>query len=571
MRWLRKRFALSHRGAVDLVKGSLACAFQNFALMLPVGLVYSFLMYAVSGRGFSDRTALMYLGGCFGCAVLILVATWFQYNGTFLATYRESGIRRITLAERLRKIPLSFFSHKDLSDLTASIMNDCAQLETSQSHFVAPLAGSIISTSIIALSLFLIDVRMALAALWVLPVAFGIVGFSAKVQQGFSRRSLSARLSCEEGVQEFLECMKDLRSNNYTATYLDGLTDKVQLVERRAMSSELGTAIFVVSAYLVLKVGIASVALTGAVLYSRGSLGVPVFVLFLLTASRLYDPLEVSLQNLAAIIATRSGIDRMNGIYSQPLQTGREELGNKGCDVEFRNVGFSYDGGQTVLRDVSFTARQGEVTALVGPSGGGKTTTARLIVRFWDVQQGAITIGGMNIAEIDPETLMSLCSVVFQDVILFNNSIMENIRVGKKDATDEECIAAGKLANCGEFAEKLPDGWNTLIGENGCELSGGERQRISIARAFLKDAPIILLDEATASLDAENEGVIQSALSRLIRNKTVIVIAHRMRTVMGADKVVVLSGGTVAEQGRPEELLRSGGIFAHMVKTQGAI
>ena len=561
MRWLH----LSHQGKIDLVKGCILCAIQNFTLMFPVGLIYSFMMYLLSG---DNSSGIIYLGLCVLCAVLILIATYFQYNATFLATYQESGRRRVSLAERLRKIPLSFFSHKDLADLTASIMDDCAKLETSQSHFVAPLIGSIISTSVIALSLFIVDSRMALAALWVLPVAFGIVGFSARVQEGFSRRSLSARVSCEEGVQEFLECAKDLRSNNYTSKYLEGLTEKVKLVESRAMSSELGTAIFVVSAYLVLKIGIASVALTGAVLYSRGSLSVPVFLLFLLTASRLYDPLEVSLQNLAAIISARSSAGRLTEIYSQALQTGSETLSNNGYDVEFRNVSFGYDGAGTVLHDVSFTARQGEVTALVGPSGGGKTTASRLIMRFWDIQQGKILIGGMDISEIDPEALMSLCSVVFQDVILFNNSILENIRIGRKNATDEECIAAGRLANCEEFAERLPDRWNSLIGENGCELSGGERQRISIARAFLKDAPIILLDEATASLDAENEGVIQSALSRLIRNKTVIVIAHRMRTVMGADKVIVLSGGSVAEQGSPEELLRMDGIFANMVKLQ---
>lgn len=573
MNWLKRRFALSDKGTFDLIIGSLACTLQNLALMLPVGLIYSFMNHMIllsfAGKTLTENSAKFYISTAVIILCLMFMASFFQYNSTFLATYRESGIRRITVAERLRKIPLSFFAKKDLADLTASIMNDCAALETCQSHFAAPLIGSIISTSIISLSLLVIDWRMALAALWVLPVAFGIVGLSAKVQQKFSRRSLSARISCEEGVQEFLECSKDLRSNNFMNAYVDGLTGKVKEFERRSMSSELGTAIFVVSAYLVLKLGLASVALTGAILFSEGSLKMPEFLLFILAASRLYDPLEVSLQNLAAIISTRSGVDRLNEIFDAKIQTGSEKLTNKNYDIEFRNVSFSYEDGEEVLHDISFTAKQGEVTALVGPSGAGKTTAARLITRFWDVTKGNIFIGGINVKDVDPEKLMSLISVVFQDVILFNNSVLENIRIGRKNASNEEVIEAGKLANCEEFVSRLPDGWKTPIGENGCELSGGERQRISIARAILKNSPIILLDEATASLDAENETVIQSAISRLIKNKTVLVIAHRMRTIMGADKVIVLADKKIAEHGTPEELMKLDGIFANMVKTQG--
>ena len=290
--------------------------------------------------------------------------------------------------------------------------------------------------------------------------------------------------------------------------------------------------------------------------------------MFLLLVSRLYDPLQSALQNLAAIIATGTNVSRMNEILDHPLQTGKIKLTNKGCDIEFKNVGFAYNSGETVLKDVSFTAKQGQVTALVGPSGGGKTTVSRLAARFWDAQQGKITVGGMDVSETDPETLLSLYSIVFQDVTLFDNTIMENIRIGRKDATDEEVLAAAKLANCDEFALRLPDKWNSMIGENGCELSGGERQRISIARAFLKDAPIILMDEATASLDVENETLIQTALSRLIRDKTVLVIAHRMRTVAGADKIVVLKDGVVAEQGSPDKLLSENGVYSRMVHLQ---
>lgn len=379
---------------------------------------------------------------------------------------------------------------------------------------------------------------------------------------------MAARIACEDGIQEYVETMADLRANNAQDTYFQGLAGKIRAMEHRAIISEFGTATFVVSAGLVLRLGMATTALAGAWLLTRGELDVLTFFLFLLTVSRLYDPLEGSLQNLAAIIATSTNIQRMNEIMDCPVQTGAEQLTNSGCDVTFDHVGFAYNDGEAVLRDVSFTARQGEVTALVGPSGGGKTTVSRLAARFWDATRGRITVGGMDVSQIDPETLMGLYSIVFQDVTLFNNTLMENIRIGRKDATDEEVLSAARLAKVDEFAEKLPDGWNTNIGENGCQLSGGERQRVSIARAFLKDAPIILLDEATASLDVENETAIQTSLSRLIQNKTVLMIAHRMRTVAGADKIVVLKDGAVAEEGSPAQLRQSGGIFAHMEQLQ---
>ena len=388
------------------------------------------------------------------------------------------------------------------------------------------------------------------------------------MQKKLSRKATAAKVACEDGIQECMEAMPDLRANNAEERYLSGLEKKIRAVESRLVRSELGTAVFVVSAGLVLRLGIATTALAGAALLVKGELDVLTFFMFLLVVSRLYDPLEGTLQNLAAIIGTNSNIERMNEILDCPVQTGSEQLTNRNCDIVFDHVGFSYQSGETVLRDVSFTAKQGEVTALVGPSGGGKTTVSRLAARFWDIDRGRITVGGMDISGIDPEKLMSLYSIVFQDVTLFDNTILENIRIGRKDATDEEVLAAAKLANCDEFAEKLPDKWNTDIGENGCALSGGERQRISIARAFLKDAPIILLDEATASLDVENETLIQTALSRLIRNKTVLIIAHRMRTVAGADKIVVLADGVVAEQGSPNKLYAKNGLYTHMVDLQ---
>ncbi len=566
---LQRKYALSRQGAVDLIKGCAACAAQNIAFMVPVALLY-FLVADLMGGGIQGGRIAFYIAGCVLALGLILLTTWVQYNATYFATYVESGVRRLTLAEQLRKLPLSFFGKKDLADLTSTIMADCTFLETAFSHFIPELAGSICSTTLVSISICFYDWRMGLAALWVVPVAFAIVALSSRVQKKLSARQMDAKMACADGIQECIETLRDLKANNAEDRYLQGLDKKIKAVEKRAIVSELGTAVFVVSAQMVLKLGIATVALVGSILLVQGSLDVLTFFLFLMAVSRLYDPLQSALQNLAAIIAAGTNIARMNEILYHPIQTGTDVLTNQGCDITFDHVGFAYEGGETVLRDVSFTARQGEVTALVGPSGGGKTTVSRLAARFWDISQGKITVGGMDISQVDPEKLLSLYSIVFQDVTLFDNTILENIRIGRKDATDAEVLAAVRAANVDAFAEKLPDGWESRIGENGCELSGGERQRISIARAFLKDAPIILLDEATASLDVENETAIQSALSRLIRDKTVLVIAHRMRTVAGADKIVVLDGGTVAEAGAPEALYRQGGIYAHMADLQNA-
>ena len=559
--------ASSPEGAKGLVKGVLACAFQNMAFMLPTGLLYLLVKDLLAGS--TSGRSTFYLLGCVGCFVLILLTTWFQYNGTYFTTYKESGTRRLTLAERLRKLPLSFFGKRDLADLTSTIMADCEVLEKDCSHFIPGLFGSLISTVLIALSLFAFEWRMALAALWVIPVSAAIVVGSYRVQDKVQARTMAAKMACADAFRSTSR-LRDLKASNAEQRYLSGLSDKIRAVEKQSIVAELETALFVSSAGMVLKLGIASVALTGSVLLVQGSIDVLTLFLFLMAASRMYDPMQGALQNLAAVIAMRTNVGRMNEILDASLQTGSEQLTNQGCDIVFDHVGFAYNSGEAVLQDVSFTAKQGEVTALVGPSGGGKTTVSRLAARFWDYQKGSITVGGMDVSRIDPEKLMSLYSIVFQDVTLFDNTILENIRLGRKDATDEEVLAAAKLANCEEFAEKLPDKWNTNIGENGCALSGGERQRISIARAFLKDAPIILLDEATASLDVENETAIQEALSRLIKNKTVLIIAHRMRTVAGADQVVVLSGGIVAEQGSPAELYARKGLYAHMVDLQSA-
>ena len=565
---LMHRYALSRRGAKDLIKGVVACTLQDISFMFPVTLLYLFVKDLLANN-LKDKT-LFYVIGAVVCLIIVFTITLWQYNSTFLATYVETGTRRITLAEKLRKIPLSFFSKKDLADLTSTIMADCTYLETAFSHFIPPFAGSMISTVIIAISLLFFDVKMAIASLWVLPVAIIIVVSTAKVQQKLTQKSMDAKMDAANGIQECIDTIADLKSNNAEKRYLVSLDDKIDNVEKRALKGEFGTAVFVSCAQMVLKLGIATTALAGSALLIKGEIDVLTFFVFLLLVSRLYDPMQAALQNLAAIISTKTNVDRMNEILDHDVQSGDSKLTNNGYDITFDNVSFSYNNNEKVLDNVSFTAKQGEITALVGPSGGGKTTVSRLAARFWDATSGNITVGGMNISNVEPETLLSLYSIVFQDVTLFNTSVAENIRLGKKDATDEEVLVAAKLANCDEFVQKLANGYDTEIGENGCNLSGGERQRISIARAFLKNAPIILLDEATASLDVENETLIQTALSKLIENKTVIVIAHRMRTVENADKIVVLSDGKIAECDTPNKLMQKDSIFKHMTELQTA-
>ena len=436
------------------------------------------------------------------------------------------------------------------------------------SHYVPQFYSSVISACIVAIGMFAFDWRMALAALWVLPVAVVIVWLSKRAQNHFTRKQVEAEIALQDGIQENLETIRDLKSNNAEKKYLKGLNKKIDAVEGRHIKSELGTAMFVVPAQMVLKLGIATVALVGGMLLMDGSLPLVTFFMFLLVVSRLYEPMAGSLQNLAAMNSMQVNIDRMNEMENTPELGGGAEFHPDGYDIEFKDVGFAYNSGETVLDGVSFTAKQGEVTALIGESGGGKSTAAKLAARFWDVDKGSVTVGGVDVKSVDPEALLKAYSIVFQDVTLFNNTVMENIRIGKRGATDAEVLKAAKEAQCDEFVNKLPQGYDTVIGENGSMLSGGERQRISIARALLKDAPIVIMDEATASLDAENETQVQTALSALIKDKTVLIIAHRMRTVDGAEKIVVLQGGRVAEQGTPEDLKAKGGIYARMYELQ---
>ena len=567
LKYLMHKFALTEQGAKDFIKTLLMNVLSNIALMIPVWLLY-ILVDDLLEEGIPASHYYLFIFGSLGIIVALGLIYYIQYHCSYFLTYKESGKRRIALAERLRKLPLSFFSHKDLTDMTHVIMNDATAIEQSFSHFMPNFYGSMISTVIVMIPIFIADWRMGLASLWVVPVSILIVFASRKAQNYFNRKKDKADLELQNNVQECIETIKDLKATNSEKEYMIKIKTNVRLVEKFHIQSELGVALFVVTAQMILKLGIATTALVGSILLIDGSLDMMIFFMFLLLVSRFYEPMATALQNLAAINSTFLNIERMNEFYNCPIQTGKDSFIPKNYDISFEDVKFGYDKDENVINGVSFTAKQGEVTALVGPSGCGKSTISKLCSRFWDVDDGTIKLGGEVIKNIDPECLLKNYSIVFQDVNLFNNTIMENIRIGRKDATNEEVKEAAKKANCDEFVSKLPDGYNTYIGENGAELSGGERQRISIARALLKDAPIVLLDEATASLDAENETIVQEAISNATKGKTVIVIAHRMRTIENADKVIVLNEGKVAEEGNPQELIKKNGQFAKMVSLQ---
>lgn len=562
-----KKFALSEQGAKDFIWAVVSCVVSDLVMMLPVCLLYLIVDDFIKGE-VPQSHYYVYGFGILLALILIFLASLWKYNATYFATYKESGARRIRLAEKLRKLPLSFFGKKDLADLTNTIMGDCATIEQMMSHYVPQFYASVISTCLIAVSMFSFDWRLALAAMWVLPVSLVIVAASKKVQAYFVRKQSDAQIAVADGIQECLETVRDLKSNNAEHKYLEGLNKKIDKLEGRHIKSELGMAMFVTPAGMILKFGIATVALVGSILLIDGSLSLITFFMFLLVVSRIYEPLNGALQNLAAMNTLQVPVERMGEIENGYVQEGENSFAPKGYDIVFDNVGFAYNAGETVLDGVSFTAKQGEVTALIGESGGGKSTAAKLAARFWDVDSGKITVGGVDVKTVDPEELLKAYSIVFQDVTLFNNTVMENIRIGRKGATDEEVLLAAKEAQCDEFVQKLPHGYDTVIGENGSMLSGGERQRISIARAMLKDAPIVVMDEATASLDAENETEVQRALSKLVKNKTVLIIAHRMRTVRDADKLVLLSGGKVAECGTPKQLEAQGGLYKKMLDLQ---
>ena len=569
----QKKYALSEQGAKDLVKGIIYSVLAYISLMFPVALlacVLNSLLAPVIGDGKGETNILLYTVIGIVILVVIFAMHYQQYTITYMGTYEESERRRITLAEKLRTMPLRFFQEHDLSDLTNTIMGDCSGFEHAFSHTVPQFWGSLISTGIVCVVLLIYDWRMGLALLWVAPAAFAIVLLSRKLQKKMGQKHIDAKLVLADGIQECLETVQDIKACNLETQYLKKLDEKMDKAEKAQISSEMVSASLITTGQMFLRLGLATVIVVGNSLMIHNETTLFSYILFLIAASRLYDPLSGAMANMAELFGVDLQVKRLKTIQDYKEEDRKKEYHTNGYDVTFDHVSFSYEPGKPVLRDVSFTAKQGQVTALVGPSGGGKSTVANLAAGFYDVNGGKITLGGTDIAPIDSVSMMKDFSVVFQNVVLFNNTVMENIRVGRKTATDEEVIAAAKAARCHEFITKLPDGYQTVIGENGSTLSGGECQRLSIARALLKDAPVILLDEATASLDVDNETEIQEAISRLVKGKTVLVIAHRMRTVENADKIVVLDGGVVAESGTHEELMKKNGLYARLVNLQTA-
>lgn len=567
--YLKNKFALSDKGAKDLVKAIWSCTFLYISFMLPVGLLYLVLRALIApyvGITAKLQPLIVYVAISVVLIGIIGIFQYIEYNATFLASYEESANKRISIAERLRQIPLSFFDKKDLSDLTTTIMSDCAGLEKAFSHFIPELLGAVISILLVGVGLLIFDYRMAIALLWVIPVAFLICigGKNKQTKQNIIHQR--AKLKRADAIQECIETVREIKANNQSEKYLANIDEILTYSEKINIKAELNTALYVASAQMLLRVGIATMVLMGAKLIAQGTLDFLTLLMFLIAASRVFDPLSTALINLAAIFETELKVDRMKEIENQQIQSGKTNERFDNYDIKFENVKFSYKNNNK--ENVSFTAKQGEVTALVGPSGGGKSTVSKLAARFWDIKSGKITLGGKDISTIDPEELLKNYSIVFQDVVLFNSTVMENIRLGRRTASDEEVKKVAKMAMCDEFIEKLSNGYNTVIGENGSTLSGGERQRISIARALLKDAPIILLDEATASLDVENESKVQQAISTLIKDKTVLVIAHRMRTVAGADHIVVLADGKVKEEGNHDELLKADGLYSRLWNLQ---
>ena len=541
----------------DFMRGAGFCALANLMLMLPIVVLYfvasDFVRYLGEPAVGLPGMALYAVGIVAALAVMFVTQMW-EYRATYTVVYQESARKRIAIAERLRLLPLSFFGKRDLADLTSVIMKDCSDQERLFSHTMPQIFGMGASTLVFAVMMFAFDWRLAASALWPIPVALVTLLLTARVQKSHTAKKNAASLSFVDGLQEYLECHREIRSLNKVGAFQSDLGRRIDRFEREKIGAELAMGVAVCSAQGFLRLGIASVIVVGTMLLVAGRVDFLVFFVYLLAVTRVYDPINVILQAIAELMDMSLSLKRMRAIEHEPIQTGSTSFEPQGYDVAFDDVGFAYAGGEDVLDGVSFTAREGQVTALVGASGSGKSTAAKLASRFWDVSSGAVFVGGVDVSTVDPETLLSSFSEVFQDVVLFDGTVRENIRLGKKNATDEEVLAAAKVARCDEFVERLPNGYDTLIGENGGRLSGGERQRISIARALLKNAPIVLLDEATASLDVENETQVQAALSELLQDKTVLVIAHRMRTVDNADKIVVLEGGRVVEQGSPAEL-----------------
>ena len=573
----KKKYALSDQGMKIVVLGTLWTTLTNLIIMAGTAslllVMKAFVEHLTAGAPLPE--ILPYLAGLLVFALILFGSSWFQYSYSYGAVFSQTGTQRINLAERLRKLPLSFFGRRDLADLTDTILGDVATMEHAYAHALSQLYGAVVSSVLIFLSLLPINWALDLAAFWSVPVAFAIIFATRRFVEAASQRTRQAQIRVSDGIQEALDCVREIHATNQEERYLERLSSTIDDTEATTVRTEMTNGLILNSAMVVLRLGVATTFLVAAGLIIQGRIDFMVMFLFLLMVSRIYSPFDQALMLVSELFQSQGSARRIRSINEEPVAEGSEEFHPDGHDIVFDHVAFSYPGlagkaaGEPVLEDVGFTAKEGEITALVGPSGSGKSTCARLAARFWDAASGSITVGGVDVSQVDPEVLLRDYAVVFQEVMLFDDTVMGNIRMGRSGASDAEVLAAARAANCDQFVSRLPQGYRTMIGENGSRLSGGERQRISIARAILKDAPIVLLDEATASLDVENETQVQGALSQLLVGKTVMVIAHRMRTVEQADRIVVLDHGRVVEQGSPQELMAADGEFARMVRLQG--
>ena len=567
---LKEMFQLSDRGTKDLKKGIFACTLTNLSLMLSVVVTVQIFLEILKPLT-EEEVSWSKMWILFGAGVVSVIIHFLccknDYRKTYVSCYTAAEDSRIRIAELVRRFPMSVFNNKDLTELTTNMMGDCASIEHSMSHIVPPLMANAISCTLICICVMIFDWRMGLSIFCTLPLSFLIILGSRKLQERSSKKQVDAKLKASEEEQEYLEGIRIIKSCHMDGEKFSKLNDALKDLKTQSIHMELGTSVFISIAQFVLQAGIGITVFVGVHLLTGGNITILPLLLSLVIVCRMYGPILTILTLLPMLFHTIVSTRRMRELAGIPVMEGRTDVPIKNNNIAFDNVSFSYN-KEPVLKDVSATVPEGKITALVGPSGSGKSTFVRLIARFWDVNRGTVTVGGIDVKTLDPEYLMGYMSFVFQDVTLFNDTIWNNIKIGNLDATDEQVVAAAKAACCDEFVKRLPDGYNTLLGENGSTLSGGERQRISIARALLKDAPIILLDEATASLDPENEVLIQSAISRLIKGKTVLVIAHRLRTIADADQILVLNNGKIEEAGTHEQLMSKNGLYQHLYQIQ---
>lgn len=570
MNRLQKTLFLSDKGYADLKKAIFACTLTNLSMLLPfcvtVMIFREILTPFVSGSSISWNRIWTLWGAGVISAVLVFLAAKNDYRKTYIASYKESNTTRLRIAEHLRRLPMAFFNTKDLSELTTHMMADCSSMESLLSSTLPPLIANGITVPLTCLLLAFFDWRLALCLLCTAPAAFLIIWLSRRHQQKLFEKQVDAKLAASDQVQEYLEGMKIIKSCGLSGSHFSTLNQALLAMKKIAVKVEMAVGVFMSSASIVLQAGIGITIFVGAFLLTNGQIELLPLLMFLLMATRIYGPILAILANLSSLLNLNVVTGRMRALLTTPTMNGAEKT-IPNCDIELSHVTFAYN-QDAIIKDVSCKIPQGSVTALVGPSGSGKSTISKLIARFWDVQQGRITVGGKDIRSIAPESLMSCMSFVFQEVTLFNDTVMNNIRLGSPSATDDQVIAAAKAAYCDEFIREMPDGYQTVLGENGGTLSGGERQRISIARALLKNAPIILLDEATASLDPENEVLVQKAIARLVEGKTVIMIAHRLRTVVDADQILVLDAGSLTECGTHDELMKKNGLYHKLFHIQ---